>query len=76
MIPYLTKEGRATEILPAPPLVPSTLVLAENSFVIPPPRAKEFSDYGWDVRTLAGAPHDMHIQNPSGLADILDDVLR
>ena len=55
--------------------MPSTLVLADPSFVIPPLRAKQFADFGWDVRTLAGAPHDMHIQNARGLADILQDVL-
>ena len=75
MIPYLTREGRRTEFLPQPPAVPSTVVLAENSFVMPPNRAKEFADYGWDIRTLAGAPHDMHIRNPAGLIDILRDVL-
>ena len=30
---------------------------------------------GWDVRTLAKSPHDVHIQDPAGLARILDDVL-
>lgn len=39
-------------------------------------RAHEFRELGWDVRPLAGAPHDMHIQMPGRLADLLDDVLR
>lgn len=75
MVPYLATTGRRTEYVPRPPLVPSTLVLAEHSVVVSPQRAREFSDHGWDVRTLPGAPHDMHIRMPAQLAAVLDDVL-
>lgn len=76
MLPYLTTTGRRSQYRPQRPKVPSTLVLAENSVVVSAPRAREFADLGWDVRTLTGAPHDMHIRMPSQLAALLDDVLR
>lgn len=75
MVPYLAKTGLRVEYLPQAPVVPSTLVLAEKSVVVSPRRAREFSDLGWDVRVLRHAPHDMHIQMPSELAALLDDVL-
>ncbi|GAA3670956.1 alpha/beta fold hydrolase [Microbacterium marinilacus] len=75
MVPYLATTGRRTEYTPRPPAVPSTIVLAEDSVVVSPERAREFGDLGWDVRTLPGAPHDMHIQMPTQLAALLDDLL-
>lgn len=75
MLPYLATTGRRVEYVPRPPVVPSTLVLAEHSLVVSAQRAREFDTHGWDVRTLAGAPHDMHIQMPAQLAALLDDVL-
>ena len=75
MIPYLAREGRNTEFQPQPPAVPSTMVLADPSFVVPRRAAQKFRSMGWDVRTLPGAPHDMHIQVPAALAAALDDVL-
>ena len=75
MLPYLSREGRRTKFLPQPPAVPSTMVLADPSFVVPRHAAEKFRSSGWDVRTLTGAPHDMHIQVPAALAAALDDVL-
>jgi pimeloyl-ACP methyl ester carboxylesterase len=75
MIPYLAREGRSTAFVPQPPAVPSTLVLADPSLVVPRRTAEKFRSFGWGVRTLRGAPHDMHIQVPVALAAALDDVL-
>ena len=75
MIPSLVRTANRPAFVPQPPAVPSTLVLAEHSIVVPPPVAREFAARGWDVRVLPGAPHDMHIQVPAALADLLDDVL-
>ncbi|WBU37496.1 alpha/beta fold hydrolase [Homoserinibacter sp. YIM 151385] len=75
MVPYLATTGRRVEYPPQPPRVPSTLVLAERSVVVSAERAREFARLGWDVRTLADAPHDMHIQMPAQLAALLDDIL-
>ncbi|WP_221860848.1 hypothetical protein [Microbacterium marinilacus] len=72
---YLATTGRRAEYAPRPPAVPSILVLAENSVVISPRRAQEFSDLDWDVRARAGSPHDMHVQMPTQLAILLEDVL-
>lgn len=75
MVPYLAKTGLRIEYLPQKPIVPSTLVLSEKSVVVSPKRAREFRDLGWDVRTLKDSPHDMHIQMPTELAALLDDIL-
>ncbi|MET0898328.1 MAG: alpha/beta fold hydrolase [Mycobacterium sp.] len=75
MLPYLAREGRSTAFRPQPPAVPSTIVLADPSFVVPRRAAQKFRSFGWDVRTLPGAPHDMHIQAPAALAAALDDIL-
>jgi pimeloyl-ACP methyl ester carboxylesterase len=75
MIPWLVRSANHPAFVPQPPAVPSTLVLADHSIVVPEREAKQFLALGWDVRVLPGAPHDMHIQNPAGLAKIIDDVL-
>lgn len=75
MIPTLVRTANRPAFIPQRPAVPSTLVLAEKSIVVPRRQAAEFASLGWDVRTLAGSPHDMHIQQPARLAEILDDVL-
>ncbi len=67
---------RTPGFVPAPPAVPSTIVLASPSFCVSPERAEEFRAFGWDVRVKPGAIHDLHIQDPKGLALLLDDVLR
>lgn len=76
IIAPLVREANRPTFAPQAPAVPSTLVLAEKSMVVPPPRAAEFAALGWDVRVLPGAPHDMHIHDPAALARVLDDVLR
>jgi pimeloyl-ACP methyl ester carboxylesterase len=60
----------------APPAVPSTLLLAEKSFAVPPPVAERLRAAGWDVRVKPGAVHDLHLQDPKGVIDLLDDVLQ
>ena len=76
MMPELVRSGRRGPFLPVPPAVPSTLVLADPSFVVSLKMADEFRALGWDVRVKPGGEHDLHLQDPAGLADVLDDVLR
>jgi pimeloyl-ACP methyl ester carboxylesterase len=75
MMPELVKSARREPFVPVPPAVPSTMVLADPSFVVSPERAAEFRALGWDVRIKPGGQHDLHLQDPAGLADLLDDVL-
>ncbi|WP_223622401.1 alpha/beta fold hydrolase [Microbacterium sp. EST19A] len=56
------------------PVVPSTLVLAEKSFAVRPEVAAALAAAGWDVRRMKGG-HDLHTENPAGLAEVLRDVL-
>jgi pimeloyl-ACP methyl ester carboxylesterase len=59
-----------------PPAVPSTLLLAHKSPWVPADRAAEMRAQGWDVRVKPNAVHDLHLQDPLGVAALLDDVLR
>jgi pimeloyl-ACP methyl ester carboxylesterase len=76
MMRELVPSGRKNPFVPIPPAVPSTLVLADPSFVIAPKVADELRSLGWDVRIKPGGEHDLHLQDPAGLAELLDDVLR
>lgn len=60
----------------APPAVPSTLLLVENSVVVPERMAQGLRAAGWDVRVKPGAVHDMQLQDPRGVVAMLDDLLR
>jgi pimeloyl-ACP methyl ester carboxylesterase len=76
MMKQLVHSGVEHPFVVVPPPVPSTIVLADKSFVIPAPMATGFSEAGWDVRDKPGAVHDMHVQDPVGLAALLDDLLK
>ncbi len=76
MMPQLVHSGRHTPYVAVPPPVPSTIVLADPSLFIPPKDQQHWRDLGWDIRVKRGAVHDLHIQDPRGLATMLDDVLR
>jgi pimeloyl-ACP methyl ester carboxylesterase len=58
-----------------PPSVPSTIVLAGPSFAVPPKFAAALKEQGWDVRVIRGGGHDLHIEDPRLLAEVLQDVL-
>lgn len=59
----------------APPPVPSTLLLAENSIVVPRKMADALGAAGWDVRVMPGVVHDLHLQDPRGAVAMLHDLL-
>jgi pimeloyl-ACP methyl ester carboxylesterase len=59
----------------APPRVPSTIVLADPSMATPPKLADALRACGWDVRVIKGGGHDLHQEDPAGLAEVLRDVL-
>ena len=72
----LVRSARTQWFRVAPPAVPSTVVLAENSVTVPRKMAEELRAAGWDVRVKPGAAHDLHLQDPRGVVAMLDDVLR
>jgi pimeloyl-ACP methyl ester carboxylesterase len=76
MMKQLVPSGLHDPFTVRPPAVPSTIVLADPSFVISPAAAEGFREAGWDVRVKPGGVHDLHTQDPRGLAALLDDVLR
>jgi pimeloyl-ACP methyl ester carboxylesterase len=70
-------KSSATEhpFVAAPPSVPSTIAIADPSFAVPPKFAAALREQGWDVRVIPGGGHDLHIEDPAGLAEVLRDVL-
>ncbi|HEY1530963.1 MAG TPA: alpha/beta hydrolase [Galbitalea sp.] len=70
------KSSYDAEPFPVTPLtVPATLVLAGPSFAVAPKFEAELRAQGWDIRVMPGRGHDLHIEDPAGLAAILSDVL-
>jgi pimeloyl-ACP methyl ester carboxylesterase len=76
MVRQVINSGRRTPFPVGPPAVPSTLVLAEKSLYVRPKMVQELRALGWDIRIKPGAVHDLHLQDPHGVIDMLDDVLR
>ena len=76
MMSQLVRSARRQPFPIAAPVVPSTLLLADDSAVVPGRMARELRGLGWDVRVKLGAVHDMHLQDPPGVVAMLDDVLR
>ncbi|MGW7193642.1 alpha/beta fold hydrolase, partial [Streptomyces sp. NPDC054838] len=50
----------ATDLLPAGPVVPSLVQLADPSFLISPERATILRERGFEVRSVPGAGHTIH----------------
>jgi pimeloyl-ACP methyl ester carboxylesterase len=75
MMHPLADSGKRDPYVVAPPAVPSTLLLADKSFAVPPRTADALRELGWDVRVKPGAVHDLHVQDPHGVVDLLADVL-
>jgi len=75
MMHQLVRSGRRAPFPVGPPAAPSTLVLADPSFAVPPQMAEGLRAAGWDVRIKPGAIHDLHVQDPRGVVQILSDVL-
>jgi pimeloyl-ACP methyl ester carboxylesterase len=74
MMHALADSNKRDPYVLAPPAVPSTLLLAEKSFAVPPHTAAALDQLGWDVRVKPGAVHDLHVQDPEGVVDLLAEV--
>lgn len=60
----------------APPVIPSTIVLSDDSpAVLPDAYAAQLEAAGWDVRRIAGVHHDMHLEDPDRTAETVLDLL-
>lgn len=63
-------------IVAAPPAVPSTIILSDESpAVLPDALAAELQGAGWQVRRLPGVHHDMQLEDPQRTFGIIEDVL-
>lgn len=60
----------------APPDVPSTIVLSDESpAVLPDDLAVALEGERWGIRRLAGIHHDMHLEDPDRTFATIADVL-
>lgn len=60
----------------APPEVPSTIILSDESpAVLPDPMAAALEHEGWQIRRLSGVHHDMHLEDPDRTIAVIADVL-
>ncbi len=64
---------------PAPlarPVVPSTIVLSDDSpAVLPDATAERLADLGWNVRRLPEVGHDFWLEDADGTVDVVRDLL-
>lgn len=61
-----------TDLLPAAPVVPSLVQLADPSFLISPERAAVLEERGFEVRSVAGAGHTIHRDDFDGFMASLE----
>lgn len=63
-------------VAPAPPAVPSTVLLSDDSpAVLPDADAARLVELGWDVRRLPGVGHDFWLQDADGTFAAVRDLL-
>ncbi|MCY0921082.1 MULTISPECIES: hypothetical protein [unclassified Streptomyces] len=55
-----------TDLLPAAPVVPSLVQLADPSFLISSERSLLLKERGFEVRSVAGAGHTIHRDDSRG----------
>ncbi|MFJ7777685.1 alpha/beta fold hydrolase [Streptomyces yangpuensis] len=61
-----------SDLMPASPVVPSLVQLADPSTLITPERARTLKDRGFEVRSVAGAGHTIHRDDFDGFMASLD----
>jgi pimeloyl-ACP methyl ester carboxylesterase len=65
--------SRDHDLTPAArPSVPSLVMLADPSELVPPDRARRLGELGWEVRTVPGAGHSIHRDDLDGFFGALD----
>ncbi|ROQ94701.1 alpha/beta hydrolase family protein [Streptomyces sp. 2132.2] len=64
------------DLLPAAPVVPSLVQLADPSFLISPERAALLEERGFEVRSVAGAGHTIHRDDFDGFMASLEGWIR
>ncbi|TDC78316.1 alpha/beta fold hydrolase [Streptomyces hainanensis] len=62
-----------TAHVPVFPVVPSLVLLADPSDLTPPPLADHFEEVGFVCRTVPGAGHFAHVDDPDGFLAALGD---
>jgi pimeloyl-ACP methyl ester carboxylesterase len=76
MLRDVLRETASTPVAPAAPVVPSTLVLSDQSrHVLPAGSVAEYERLGWDVERLPGLRHDMALEDAERTMRLLDTVI-
>jgi pimeloyl-ACP methyl ester carboxylesterase len=69
------RNGAPWDRRPAGPVVPSLLLLADPSELVPPADAERLRSAGFEVRTVPGAGHSIHRDDYDGFVRSLDGWL-
>lgn len=76
MYPAVFREVAFTPMRAMVPVVPSTIVLSDQSAtVLSNDLVTQLERRGWQLRRLAGVSHDLHLEAPDRLFDLIEDVL-
>lgn len=67
--------GQTFDFTPQVPKVPSLVLLADPSRLVPPERAARLKEAGFEVRTVAGAGHSIHRDDLEGFFTALNGWL-
>jgi pimeloyl-ACP methyl ester carboxylesterase len=65
-------DGNGYDLIPTRPVVPSLLVLADPSALVPPELAEDLGRRGFSVVAVAGAGHSVHRDDLEGFLGALD----
>lgn len=61
----------------APPVVPSTIVLSDESpAVVPDAMVAGLAREGWQIERVSGVHHDMHIEDPDHVVSVIEELRR
>ncbi|MBO0684721.1 MAG: alpha/beta fold hydrolase, partial [Candidatus Dormibacteraeota bacterium] len=69
-------DGREHDYMPRTPVVPSLVLLADPSYLIPPERAEKLRGWGFEVRAVKGAGHSIHRDDLEGFLAGLEGWVR
>ena len=61
--------GRSDHLPTQPPLQPSRGVLADGTPYMPAPTAERLQATGWEVRTIPGTGHHVHLDDHAAFMD-------
>ncbi len=76
MVADLLHDVAVHPVAPAPPVVPSTLVLSDDGkLVVPPADLRRFAELGWDLLRMRGIRHDVLLLDGPRTARVIREAV-